>query len=90
MQKQIGSNVITIGYVGELGRRVNGVNSQMAQNVAANPTEDSALPLTVGGTTPLFGVLQGYPYLAKASISETVSNGTSSYQSLASSARATF
>jgi hypothetical protein len=82
VQKEIGGNVISIGYVGELGRFVGGVNTSINENLAANPTENSALPLTVGGSTAGFGELPGFPYLATTTVTEAENHGSSSYQAL--------
>ena len=40
LQKQFGANVVTVGYVGELGRHIaDFLVGAMNQNVAANPTQ---------------------------------------------------
>lgn len=82
LEKAIGNNVITVGYVGELGRYIGAVNTSISENIAANPTEVSALPLTVGGATRSFGQLPGFPYLATTTVTEDENLGSASYQSL--------
>jgi hypothetical protein len=82
LEKAIGEDVITVGYVGELGRYIGAVNTSINENVAANPTEASALPLTVGGATRAFGELPGFPYLGSTSVTEDENLGSSSYQAL--------
>lgn len=87
VQKQFGANVLSVGYVGELGRHaeINGLseNQPTQPTIAGNPA--AALPpLTVGGTTPL-GVLQGYSYLKTVSMTVANNWGTSAYQGLQTS-----
>ncbi len=87
LQKQFGANVVTLGYVGELGRHIaDFLNGAVNQNVAANPTQaisSATLPLSVGGaTTTGFGTLPGFSYLATANVGETANTGTSSYNAL--------
>ncbi len=88
LQKQFGNSVVTIGYVGELGRHLaDFLNGAINQNVAANPTESTSttLPMSVGGATnDGFGTLQGYSYLSSANVGETPNGGTSSYNALQS------
>lgn len=84
VQKQFGANVISVGYVGEIGRHVEAFDTGENQNLAANPTETvTGLPLTVGGlSNEGFGVLQGYPYLKTVGVSETAQIGTSFYSGM--------
>ena len=50
VQKQFGSNVLSVGYVGEIGRHIEPFDTGVSQNLAANPSENvTGLPLTVGG-----------------------------------------
>jgi hypothetical protein len=87
LQKEIGANVINIGYVGEIGRHVQRFDSSENQNLATNPSENiTGLPLTVGGTSDAgFGTLQGYPYLKTVSVSLPEQGGTSFYNGLQAS-----
>jgi hypothetical protein len=85
LQKQFGANVVSVGYVGELGRHIaDFLVGAMNQNVAANPTENGAfLPLVVGGTTNTgFGTLPGFSYLRTANLQESANTGTSSYNGM--------
>jgi hypothetical protein len=86
LQKEFGANVVTVGYVGELGRHLSDfLNGGINQNVAANPTENSSttLPMVVGGATnDGFGTLAGYSYLSSVNLQETPNTGTSSYNGL--------
>jgi hypothetical protein len=92
VQKQFGANVLSVGYVGELGRHaeINGLNeNQPTQpividpntNQPVNPAAATAPPLTVGGNTPL-GVLQGYPYMQTVGMTVANNWGTSAYEGL--------
>jgi hypothetical protein len=91
LQKQFGANVVTVGYVGELGRHLaDFLNGAVNQNVAANPYQanlgNAGLPMSIGGATnDGFGTLAGYPYLATANVGETANTGTSSYNGLQAS-----
>lgn len=87
IQKQFGANVVSVGYVGQIGRHIEAFDTGENQNLAANPTENiTGLPLTVGGmSNEGFGVLQGYPYLKTVSVSEPAQIGTSFYNGLQSS-----
>ncbi len=86
IQKQLGANVITVGYVGELGRHTPPENgTEINQNLAANPTQNATLPMTVGGSTTGFGFLQGYPYLAKVTLNDVGNLGTTAYNGLQTS-----
>ncbi len=82
MQKQFGANVVTAGYVGELGRHAEVRN--LPENQVTNPLLASAPPLTVGGVTPL-GVLPGFSDLASLSLTESNNWGTSAYHGLQTS-----
>jgi carboxypeptidase family protein len=88
LQKQFAGNVVTIGYVGELGRHLaNFLGGPFNQNVAANPVQanggNATLPMSVGGATnDGFGTLPGFPYLATVNVGETPNTGTSSYNAL--------
>ncbi|HEY6468020.1 MAG TPA: TonB-dependent receptor [Candidatus Acidoferrales bacterium] len=88
LQKQFGNNVVTAGYVGELGRHLaNFLGGPFNQNVAANPVQanggNATLPMSVGGATnDGFGTLPGFPYLATADVGETPNTGTSAYNAL--------
>ena len=82
VQKEFGANVISIGYVGELGRHaeVNGA----PENQPTEPSLSGTPPLTLGGVTPL-GTLAGYPYLKTVSMTEANNWGTSAYEGLQAS-----
>jgi len=89
LQKQFGANVVTVGYVGELGRRMGSfLPGPVNQNQAANPTETLGsngqyLPMSVGGATNSgFGTLPGFPYLASVNVGESSNQGTSAYEAL--------
>jgi hypothetical protein len=79
LQKQFGANVVTIGYVGELGRHaeING----LPENQPTEPSLAATPPLTLGGTTPL-GVLPGFAYMKTVSMTVANNWGTSAYQGL--------
>jgi hypothetical protein len=79
LQKQFGANVVTIGYVGELGRHAEVRN--LPQNQVTNPGLSSTPPLTLGGTTPL-GVLPGFPWTKSLNLTESNNWGTSAYEGL--------
>lgn len=79
LQKQFGANVVTIGYVGELGRHAEVRN--LPQNQPTNPSLASTPPLTLGGTTPL-GVLPGFPWTKSLNLTESNNWGTSAYEGL--------
>ncbi|HTZ75384.1 MAG TPA: hypothetical protein VMB47_15790, partial [Candidatus Aquilonibacter sp.] len=86
LQKQFGNNVVTVGYVGELGRKLSDfLNGAINENVPANPTQNSlaALPMSVGGATnDGFGTLPGFSFLDQANVGESPNQGTSSYNAL--------
>jgi hypothetical protein len=86
LQKQFGANVVTVGYVGELGRRMGAfLPGPFNENQAANPTQNSSttLPMVVGGlTNDGFGTLPGFPYLASVNVGESPNQGTSAYEGL--------
>jgi len=82
LQKQFGANVVTIGYVGELGRHAEVRN--LPQNQVTNPTLATTPPLTVGGTTPL-GVLPGFAWTKSLNLTESNNWGTSAYEGLQTS-----
>jgi len=97
LQKQFGANVLSVGYVGELGRHaeINGlpenqptepdvVTGTAPNQVHVNPAAAYAPPLTQGGNTPL-GVLQGYSYMQTVGMTVANNWGTSAYQSLQAS-----
>jgi hypothetical protein len=89
IQKEFAGNVVEIGYVGELGRHIAAFNGSRNWNGSANPTENAAngatLPAVVGGLSPEFGLLKGYPYLNKTTLNTTISNGSSAYNALQTS-----
>jgi len=83
IQKEFGANVISVGYVGELGRHaeVNGA----PENQPTEPSLSGTPPLTLGGVTPL-GTLPGFPWLQKISgLTEANNWGTSAYEGLQAS-----
>jgi hypothetical protein len=82
VQKQFGANVISVGYVGELGRHAE-INGS-PENQPTNPFYAAAPPLTLGGTTPL-GVLPGFSYLKTVGLTEANNWGTSAYNGLQAS-----
>jgi hypothetical protein len=86
LQKEFRGNVLAIGYVGELGRHIAAFNGSRNWNAAANSTENApngaTLPAVVGGNSPVFGFLKGYPYLNKTTLNTTISNGSSAYNAL--------
>ena len=89
LQKQFGSNVVSVAYVGELGRRMGSfLPGPVNQNQAANPTQTLGsngqyLPMSVGGATnDGFGTLPGFPYLASVNVGESSNLGTSAYEGL--------
>jgi hypothetical protein len=86
LQKQFGANVVTVGYVGELGRRMGAfLPGPFNQNQAANPTQNTAatLPMSVGGlTNDGFGTLPGFSYLSSVNVGESSNQGTSAYNGL--------
>ncbi|HET7206337.1 MAG TPA: hypothetical protein VFI95_07130, partial [Terriglobales bacterium] len=82
LQKQFGANVVTVGYVGELGRHAEVRN--LPQNQVTNPTLATTPPLTVGGTTPL-GVLPGFAWTKSLNLTESNNWGTSAYEGLQTS-----
>ena len=90
VQKELRGNVVTVGYVGALGRHTNyagGVGTiSIPQNQDANAFEVSqGPPLTLGGATASFGTLPGFPYLSKTSLTEQSIEGLSSYHGLQTS-----
>jgi hypothetical protein len=89
LQKEFSGNVIEVGYVGELGRHIAAFNGSRNWNGTANPTENApngaTLPAVVGGQSPVFGFLKGYPYLNKTTLNTTISNGSSAYNALQAS-----
>jgi hypothetical protein len=91
VQKQIGANVISVGYVGQRGVHVAPLNSATNQNLPANPTENAAngatLPMVLGGSSYAFGPLAGYPYFNSTGTgaSEEANIGTSFYNALQTS-----
>jgi hypothetical protein len=87
LQKQFGSNVLSVGYVGEIGRHIEPFDTGVSQNLAANPSENiTGLPLTVGGLSDQgLGELQGYPYLKTVTVSIPEQIGTSFYNGLQAS-----
>jgi hypothetical protein len=86
LQKQFGANVVSVAYVGELGRRMGSfLPGPVNQNQAANPTQNSAatLPMSVGGATNSgYGTLPAFPYLASVTVGESANLGTSAYNGL--------
>jgi hypothetical protein len=82
LQKQFGANVVTVGYVGELGRHAEVRN--LPQNQPTNPSLASTPPLTLGGVTPI-GVLPGFSWMKTANLTESNNWGSSSYQGLQTS-----
>ncbi|HTZ47990.1 MAG TPA: carboxypeptidase regulatory-like domain-containing protein, partial [Verrucomicrobiae bacterium] len=95
VQKQFGANVLSVGYVGELGRHaeINGLSENQptepsvinpATGLPVNPAVATAQPLTQGGNTPL-GVLQGYPYMQTVGMTVANNWGTSAYEGLQTS-----
>ena len=91
LQKQIGANVIQVGYVGQRGVHVAPLNSATNQNLPANPSENIAngagLPMVVGGNSYAFGTLAGHPYFNSTGTgaSEEANIGTSFYNALQTS-----
>ena len=84
LQKQLGANVVSVGYVGQIGRHI--VSFGENQNAAANPTENAAPPLSVGGqSNEGFGNLQGYPYLKTVGLTMPADIGTSFFNALQAS-----
>jgi hypothetical protein len=86
LQKQFGANVITLGYVGQIGRHVAPLNSNTNQNLPANPSENAPgkFPMVVGGTTDDLGTLPGFPWFNSTSTgaAEEANIGTSFYSAL--------
>lgn len=86
LQKQFGANVVSLAYVGELGRRMGSfLPGPVNQNQAANPTQNAAayLPMSLGGATnDGFGTLPGFPYLSSVNVGESSNLGTSAYNGL--------
>ena len=82
LQKEFGGNVVSVGYVGELGRHaeINGA----PENQPTNPLLAGTPPLTLGGTTPL-GTLPGFAYLKTVGLTEANNWGTSAYNGLQAS-----
>ena len=69
LQKQFGANVVTIGYVGELGRHL---GMTYSPNHISNSSQNGITPLATE-----------YPWLAKTNITENFAPwGTSAYHSL--------
>ena len=68
-QKQIGANVITLGYVGELGRRI-----------PYNYNADVPLPPGGGSVVPNYVYQAGFPHLTAMTVNNNAA--TSSYHSL--------
>jgi hypothetical protein len=86
IQKQFGANVVTLGYVGEIGIHQPEENgTEVNQNQPANPTEVATPPMTLGGDTFYFGHLNPYPYLATTTLDDVGNIGTSAYQGLQTS-----
>jgi hypothetical protein len=91
VQKQLGANVFSLGYVGQRGVHVAPLNSATNQNLPANPTENAsggvALPMVVGGNSYAFGPLPGFPYFNATSTgaSEEANIGASLYNALQAS-----
>jgi hypothetical protein len=90
VQKQIGANVIQVGYVGQRGVHVAPLNSATNQDLPENPVQNlpggTLLPMVVGGSSYAFGQLAGYPYFKSgASVSEEANIGTSLYSALQAS-----
>jgi len=68
VQKQYKGNVVTIGYIGELGHRIQrGINL----NTITNPNQLGVTPLS-----------SKFPWLTKASITENADAATSAYNAL--------
>jgi carboxypeptidase family protein len=88
LQKQIGANVISLGYVSQIGRHISPLNSSTGQNTAANPTQsapgNATLPLVTGGQSAYgYGALPGFPWMAnKVQVTEEAALGTSVYNAL--------
>ncbi len=88
LQKQFGANVVSLGYVGQIGRHISPLNSSTNQNVAANPTQsapkNATLPMVTGGQSAYgYGTLPGYPWMANSvSVVEEGALGTSVYNAL--------
>jgi len=91
VQKQIGANVFSVGYVGQRGVHVAPLNSATNQNLPANPTENasggSTLPMVLGGNSYAFGPLPGFAYFNATSTgaSEEANIGASLYNALQAS-----
>jgi hypothetical protein len=86
LQKQFGANVVTLGWVGQIGRDVAPLNSATNQNLPANPSENTSatLPMVLGGASYMFGQLPGFPYFNSTStgVSEEANIGTSFYNAM--------
>ncbi len=88
LQKQFGANVVTLGYVGQIGRHISPLNSNTNQNVAANPTQSApngaTLPMVTGGQSAYgYGFVPGHPWAANSfGVSEEGALGTSVYNAL--------
>jgi Carboxypeptidase regulatory-like domain len=88
LQKQFGANVVTLGWIGQIGRDVAPLNSATNQNLPANPSENKsggvALPMVVGGDSYMFGELPGFSYFNSTSTgaSEEANIGTSFYNAM--------
>ncbi len=86
LEKQFGANVVSLGYVGQIGRHVAPLNSNTNQNLPANPSENSSghFPMVMGGDTYDFGTLPGFPWFNATSTgaAEEANIGTSFYSAL--------
>jgi hypothetical protein len=88
LQKQIGANVISLGYVGQIGRHISPLNNGTNQNAAANPTQQApgnlTLPMVTGGESAYgYGAVPGFPYMAnKVNVTMEGALGTSLYDAL--------
>ncbi|MGH9572977.1 MAG: carboxypeptidase regulatory-like domain-containing protein [Candidatus Acidiferrales bacterium] len=88
LQKQFGANVVSLGYVGQIGRHISPLNSSTGQNTAANPTQqapgNATLPMVTGGQSAYgYGTLPGYPWMANnVQVVEEGALGTSVYNAM--------
>ncbi|HKQ86604.1 MAG TPA: carboxypeptidase regulatory-like domain-containing protein [Candidatus Acidoferrales bacterium] len=88
LQKQLGANVFTLGYVGQIGRHISPLNNGTNQNVAANPTQsapgNATLPLVTGGQSAYgYGFVPGHPWAANSfGVTEEGALGTSVYNAM--------
>jgi len=87
MQKQLGANVVSVGYVGQIGRHISPLNSSTNQNVAANPTQSApagaTLPMVTGGESAYgYGAVPGFSYMGTTGVTMEGALGTSFYNAL--------